>query len=1615
MKTNITNMLNFSIRHLQQVAIIIIFLTYTTSVFAGGGGNDDDWEGEASVTVKKTGNGTIYIDEPKKTINQNTPSASFSLKAIPDENNVFMGWSDSENGTISSTDNPLTITLTGSKDSSYPSATYFAKFVSTDITLKCDAIGYTFAKLSWTNIAEAESYILYDNNIEKGRYSTNSATLTGLDYGSSHKYTVKSVIGNTTSNPSNTVEVTTPAYPQVQNVHFSNVQQNQVTVNWNPVTNLPTNHSLVCYHVHFYENAAGTGTTGIGITTTETSYTFTGLIDNTQYTAYVDVEYQYTLNGETKNVMESRWSSAAVTTTSFIPTTPFDGAELYKGIWYRVNLNSEIRINDGYLDDEDKPYEMNLLYPCEPKVDFQINTSSAIGIYGDATIKIDETRTDNWENIHTKSYRGKNQSGTSNTSGHDIKALKFYCDGGNNANEYIHDIWLTIAPHILLNKTKYITITTETATQTTEAVVDFGTIEIGDSKPINIDFKSFLSVGEIKALLTDTTNSDIFWLNSVRGTKEYHIAGNNTLEKINTNDHNFTISFNPTVAGNHDGAIIIKDDKHTITLKLKATCIKKTPEITWINDKYISIGEILSGAATSTYGTVKYESLNNDIIAVENNTLESKSLGSTKIIAIVEENDKWYAAKDTATFIVTDKIIQTIEWNQDFTTLTTNSQINELTARAITRATEEENGNEITYSTIDSTESIIKIIDGKKLQIVGPGFTYITAHQQGNDEYAPTYVTKLVFVRKLSGGCDDYFALEYAGETFGDGEIISSGFNWGPFVIEKELETIGEKLSFTTTKVTGQTFNTTGDKLTITDDLGNIIYNNNLGKTETDIPINRDAKKLIFTLEGNLKVSISNIKVTPAIYLEADHNAINFSSTEVDLNAIEEVVFDWANQPDYAWATIIDDPNGVFSVDNKTAIFGSSDCGKYGSTPIKVIFSPKKEINYTAKLAVYVGENIETPKLIIPITGKGAKAKQEIYWLNYPLSTADKEINIAQTTALTQQPITYKILSGNDVAIVNNNNTITILKEGKFTLSAIQEGNNSYQATKTIQKEFTTTIGNLIFDNKTGDKEWFTAENWKPNSKLNLNRNITPDENVNLSITAPLVISNNREIVIEKEITLSNNGSITIAPKGKLKANNINGATAENLTLQADENGSAILLFKNDESNKVNATVELYSLASSDGLRNGQAGNFKDPKWQYLGIAAENIEYSTLNPNGTSNWIYRWDETQNATSCWAEKLTSNSTLSAWIGYCLAQETATTYNYSGSLLNADHTYNLTYTPENASDDLGNNLITNSYTAPIDITTLNDANFQNAKANIYIYKTGSYLEWKEQTTSEGFNAGQVIVIPVNTISILGNEYPRTIASMQAFFVNATAKEASFSINYENNVYNSLRKENQKRNKSLETGNNFNVLKIQMNSSTSNDRLYLLEHENTTDKFDNGYDAEKIFDNTNGPQIYATTPFGCASICTNESFDGQTIGFVANNENEIYTMTFEIDKLHSYEELYLYDTETGIYVDIIAEESYQFYASTAPNNKRFQITSTRLDAPQGPTTTIENTTTWNDILQENQPIYIYSITGQLITTYNSKFYIQSLQELHSQLAVGVYIVKSGNKTMKIIIENK
>lgn len=558
----------------------------------------------------------------------------------------------------------------------------------------------------------------------------------------------------------------------------------------------------------------------------------------------------------------------------------------------------------------------------------------------------------------------------------------------------------------------------------------------------------------------------------------------------------------------------------------------------------------------------------------------------------------------------------------------------------------------------------------------------------------------------------------------------------------------------------------------------------------------------------------------------------------------------------------------------------------------------------------------------------------------------------------------------------------------RFTPSREGEAIAHITVSDGIRSRIVTIMANVIrYNTFFAEGQWTDNDNWTFGLPL---------EDEDVMIAANVTVPNNIAAKV-KDVVLNDNISITIKPQAVLKINTIDRGSNTDIIIESNELNTGSFLYRN--TNKVNATIQLYSKAFSEGLKNDIAGNFLNPAWQYIGIITESLNYSVLNPDGVTNWMYKWDETQNAVSCWSEKLNKQSSLYAWNGYCIAQANERTYTYSGNLLNENHTYNLTYTKSAAStDDLGNNLITNSYSAPIDIESLSTDNFVNAEATIFIYNTGSYAEWKAQTNIIGFTPGQTIAIPVNVVSTLGSEYPHTIASSQAFFLASHPGGGQFIVDYEKNVYNPASSSNQKR--IISSDNTFNVLKINVQSTKSNDRLYLIEHEDCTPNFDNGYDAIKIFDN-NGPQIFAINDSINTSINTNTTLINQSIGFSCASEYEMYTLTFDTDKLHSYDKLYLHDIITDEYVDILNNETYTFYHVPSDTKTRFLITD------KNPKDVVSATETINsmDNINLNDITSIYTFNGHLI--YNSK--VNALTEF-SNLANGIYIIVTHDQIYKL-----
>ena len=268
----------------------------------------------------------------------------------------------------------------------------------------------------------------------------------------------------------------------------------------------------------------------------------------------------------------------------------------------------------------------------------------------------------------------------------------------------------------------------------------------------------------------------------------------------------------------------------------------------------------------------------------------------------------------------------------------------------------------------------------------------------------------------------------------------------------------------------------------------------------------------------------------------------------------------------------------------------------------------------------------------------------------------------------------------------------------------------------------------------------------------------------------------------------------------------------------------------------------------------------------------------------------------------------------------------------------------------------------------------------------------------------------VIPVESAEAIAEQgLPTTIPSMQAFFVRANSSNASFTVNYSTDVAGASYKGNQMRAPRAEK--EFNVLKIMIEGENTRDRLYLLENEETTKAYDNGYEARKIFDAPRGHQMYATCEYGYASIDCSESFIGQTIGLKGDNDGEMLTITFDTERLDDYESLYLYDKATGKYVNIIAGEEYTFFGIKGADDNRFSIVTNPDDENQTPPFVVigeELAFDKSQIDADNANIYIYDTSGRLLIMDKINPY-----ENYNipNMPNGIYLVNMNGYTTKIV----
>ena len=523
------------------------------------------------------------------------------------------------------------------------------------------------------------------------------------------------------------------------------------------------------------------------------------------------------------------------------------------------------------------------------------------------------------------------------------------------------------------------------------------------------------------------------------------------------------------------------------------------------------------------------------------------------------------------------------------------------------------------------------------------------------------------------------------------------------------------------------------------------------------------------------------------------------------------------------------------------------------------------------------------------------------------------------------------------------------------------------------------------FTGKAGTTNWSTAGNWSkgvvPNSPMLKVRILKPCELPDDT----LVRISHLDIVVggkSKEINTTPNGSLTIpASSAVVVTGTVNRVKApyyglddlmptetEDLKIEADEDHTGALIFNNEDGD-TKATVEMYSPSYWE-INGGK----KKKYWSYVGVPIQEVDIPNYFYLG---FTYLYDET----SGWTKK-GDGSVLHPFEGIGLSMQSGHKETFYGTLASTE-TREITLT-KTADAGEGENLIGNSWTAPIQIANFDATDFGEATATVYVYNTGRDVTEGDAYGGTGSTtAGQWVSVPVETAKGGAYDGLKVIPAMNAFQVNTTT-ETTLTLDYNklvrkgassNELNDPMRApRRQKATTELEA-----MMRVRVSGTKTHTDVWLQQDSRFTDAFDNGWEAKYAECDNRSAQLYAQSEIGNMAFLALPDLEGTVLGFAPSRDGNEYTFTFHYA---GEDEFYLNDLKLVRSALISEEGSYTFTYEEGDTN-RFYISRTRIDAPQMPTG-VENTHEgavkarkfiYNDKLYILFNGRVYSADGQMV----------------------------------------
>ena len=578
--------------------------------------------------------------------------------------------------------------------------------------------------------------------------------------------------------------------------------------------------------------------------------------------------------------------------------------------------------------------------------------------------------------------------------------------------------------------------------------------------------------------------------------------------------------------------------------------------------------------------------------------------------------------------------------------------------------------------------------------------------------------------------------------------------------------------------------------------------------------------------------------------------------------------------------------------------------------------------------------------------------------------------------------------------------------------SLVNKGINiGYLSTKDINGndrtyDATVDIGAVEYSmiTKNPGSNWATASDWR------IGRVPTANDIVTIRTATQVAITNavcKKILAIESGASLTVNAGMQLTVSETITNTDANRLIVKAKSSTAETTRNGTLIFQNTSANPVSATVEMFSISNYDLSR--PANNRYN--WQFFGIPVEAIP---ANPTFYGAYVrIRIENSTDITKHWVS-LTNSSQVTPFVGYQICYAKPGKVWFSGKLVNRDYNSGQLAKTTGALYP-GQHLLANPYTAAIDIKKIEFGS--GMEKTVYLYNTGSFDDWEKNTSKQGGSPGQYFQIPQDKAGV--DLFSSQVPSMSSMLVQVQRTDLDASVKISYNAVKMQNTEPQRvKREGAETSEHI-YTRIDLESKSSIDRLWVFADEKLSRKFDNGHDGYKQHISSI-PQIYAMEQDGNYQINSVDDLNNTTIAFQPGKDWD-YQLIFNNHNLEKrYSKLLLFDLAKRKVMDVTANGSvYNFTADPKLDSvARFKLITEKIQTPDVDPSKVGFYTDNNNLHIYNYGntgnVMIYDISGRLL--FQRHLYPNGITTIALQKQT-VYIVKTiiPNETTstKIIID--